>query len=246
MNRFKKIKQVIRIFFLISIIVVGMSFFEKNKLPSQKEILEQLYQDPVQTETSIAPFEREVGGIIYKITPLYNYELYGLIVSTHSSRSIAAYYHNKYEDFINIKDICVVWGENIRRETYRLSKFKSGPFTCYVKRKGFFDNSSFSNNHLLTENKEIAKKISKAEKGDQVYLKGYLVEYSRKNGFTRRSSTIRTDRGCEVIYVTNFQILKRANPYWHIAYTTSKYLTVIFLMVLFVIFFIEIGRPVTT
>jgi len=93
MNKLKVITRIIKVVLLISIIFFSISFFRKDKLPDKEEILEQLYQEPVQTETDVAPFKKERGGIIYEITPLYDYQLYGLIVSYHHSKSWWDYYH---------------------------------------------------------------------------------------------------------------------------------------------------------
>jgi len=87
MNKLEIITKIIKIILLISIILFGISFFQKGKLPDKEDVLEQLYQEPLQTETDAAPFKTERGGIVYDISPLYDYELYGLIVSYHHSKS---------------------------------------------------------------------------------------------------------------------------------------------------------------
>lgn len=241
-------KKIIKAVLLISVFLFGASFFQKDKLPDKKEILKELYQDPIQAETDADPFKTEQGGIVYSIDPLYNYELYGLVVTYHHSESWWDYYHKKWDDFINIKDICVIWGDNIEAEVYKEMKFRSGSWTCYPKFKpdtrkevwSKFKNDCLSNNHLLSDNKEINKTIMNTEEGDQIYLKGYLVEYSHSNdSFRRGSSASREDTGnrsCETIYVLDFQILKKANPFWRSIYSFSKYSTLgclVFLMIFF-------------
>ena len=56
-------------------------------------------------------------------------------------------------------------------------------------------------------------------RGDQIKIKGYLVDYKvAKDGqtlFTRGTSTTRTDNGngaCETIYVEDVEIIRK-NPY---------------------------------
>ena len=85
-----------------------------------------------------------------------------------------------------------------------------------------------------------------AKKGDQVYLKGYLVNYSHTNGdFERGTSTSREDTGnnsCESIFVTDFQILKEGNQNWRIANTVSKYTIFGLLLVICIKFFIDFRK----
>ena len=137
---------------------------------------------------------------------------------------------------MNIKDVCVVWGENIKSGVYQKMKFTSGSWTCYFKsdtREEWvkFRDDNLSNNHLLADNEIIEKVILSAKKGDQIHLKGFLASYSKKDGtFTRGTSISRTDKGnhaCETIFLTDFQILKSANPGWRLASALSKYLIII-------------------
>jgi len=247
------LKKIIKVLLLISIILFVYSYFRKDNLPGKGDILDQLYQEPIQTETDAAPFTKEKGGIVYNITPIYNYELYGLVVSYHHSKSWFDYYHEKWKDFINIKDVCVIWGNNIETEVYKEMKFNSGSWTCYFKFKSGtsqevwskFKNDSGSNNHLLSDIEEVNEMIMNVEEGDQVYLKGYLVEYSSNEGFRRGTSVTRTDTGngaCETIYVTDLQIIKKANPLWHSIYSFSKYSIIACFVILLLLFFKPI-RP---
>ena len=231
-------KNIIKFIFFISLIVFGFSLFQKDNLPDKNEIVPRLFQEPIQKEISQSPFEVAQNGIVYTITPLYDYELSGLIVSQHHSDSWWDYYHRKWGDLINIKDICVVWGENINSEVYQKMKFSSGSWTCYFRsdtREEWlkFRHDSLSNNHLLVSDQTIKKTVLAAEKGDQIYLKGYLASYSKSDGFSRGTSISRTDQGnysCETIFITDFQILKKGNPGWRFAFTLSKYLIIICLI----------------
>jgi len=245
MNLFK---NTVKIILLIGIIIFIYSYFQKDKLPQKEEILPGLYQEPIQAETENLPFKLERNDIVYDIVPLFNYELYGLVVSEHNSKSWFDYYHERWKDFINLKDICVIWGDNIKTGAYQELKFHNGSFTCYIDFKSGVDkntvsqkfkNDALSNNHLLSGNDIINQKIIKAKKGDQVYLRGYLVQYSHDE-FKRGSSVNRTDTGngaCETIYLTDFEIIKEANVFWRLAYSYSKYLIIISIILLLIIFF---------
>ena len=244
----KLFKNAIKVILLIGIIILIYSYFQKDKLPSEKDILPELYEDPIQTETEKPPFKVYRGGITYDIVPLFNYELYGLVVSENNSKNWLDYYHEKWQDFINLKDVCVVWGENIESGVYQDLKFRNGSFTCYIdfksgvdKKEVFqeFRNNALSNNHLLSEDDAISQKIIRAKKGDQIHLKGYLVRYSHDE-FKRGSSVTRTDEGngaCETIYLTDFEIIKEANVFWRLVYSYVKYLIIALIILLLVLIF---------
>ena len=207
----------------LCLVLVGVSFFLKDRLPDPSDVVAPLFQEPVQTPTPKAPFRVEAGDQHYTITPRFQYELHGLVVSYHHTGSWWDIYHKAWQDFLNIKDLCVVWGENIDSGVYSRMKFKSGSWTCWYQwpdreTGALFDNASLSNNHLLAGNPEINRLIMTASIGDQVHFKGYLAEYANDaTDFQRGTSTTRTDTGngaCETVYIEDFRILKRANSLW--------------------------------
>ncbi len=246
---FSLTRKIIKIALIASMVIFVITLYPKDKIPEKDEILKNLYQDPVQTETTKEPFEVEKNGITYTITPFYDYELNGMIVSYNNSSNWLDYYHEKWEDFLNMKDICVIWGENVETEIHKKMKFNNGSWTCYFEFKpdtnnndwSQFKNENLSNNHLLSNSEEINKKIMSVEKGDQIYLKGYLVKYAKKDrSFERGTSATRTDQGngaCETIYVEDFQILKKANPELREIHLHSQYVIGACLALLMILLF---------
>ena len=204
-------------------VLMVVAYFQQRRLPGRSAIVDELYQAPVQTPVALAPFQVEAGDNSYTVTPLYQYELNGLVVSYHRSGTLWDIYHDAWQDFINIKDLCVVWGGNIDSEVYQRMEFKSGTWTCWYQwtdraTGALFDPTALSNNHLLAADPRINREILKATLGDQVYLKGYLAEYANDGSDFRRGTSIsRTDTGngaCETVFVEEFKILKRAHPIW--------------------------------
>ena len=227
------IRKVVRVAFVGGIVLFFLTLFPKKRLPGTDALLEDLLFEPGQWEVDLEPFEVEVRGTVYAITPLYEYELFGLIVSCHDSGSWWDVYHKRWGDHLNLRDFCVIWGANATNDAYQRIKFSSGDWTCYCQTRdpqawGQFDMNSLSNNHLLSENKEINKALLRARRGDQIRVYGYLAEYAHRDGtFKRGTSTTRTDHGngaCETIYVEEFEILKRANVFWHWLHGFSKLL----------------------
>lgn len=74
-----------------------------------------------------------------------------------------------------------------------------------------------SNNHLIPANDDIKATLLKAQIGEKVSLKGYLVNLRRTtDDFRWNSSLNRYDTGdgaCEIIYVTNATILPNMNDF---------------------------------
>jgi len=244
----KALKSIIGISLLISLGLFGFSFLEMNNLPEKELILEQLYQDPIQEELEGSiPIIEEKDGFTYTIEPLYSYEIYGLSVADYNPENWLDIFHKK--DPLNSKDICLVWGDNLSLGGYEETKFKHGEFTCFWQIQSeevVFVNNEISNNHLLPATDEIYEKIKKSRVGDQIHIKGYLVRYNivaTDINLYRNTSTTRDDKGdgaCEVIYVTDFEILKRSNVLYRSFHTFVGYLSAFLFFLYIVIYFIHL------
>jgi hypothetical protein len=243
----------LRLTLLISIGLFSISYLLKENLPGSDGILEESLQPPVQTPVVMHPFQIEAGEMIYTITPLHAYELYGLVVSYHNCGTWwDIYHHGQWKDFINVKDLCVIWGSNVETEIYKEMRFTSDSWTCtyYWPNQEVgsrFNHTCLSNNHLLAHDESVTRALLETSRGDQIYLRGYLAEYSHTNGeFHRGTSTTRTDKGngaCETIYVEDYEILKKGNMFWRTTFTVSKYLLLLTLLTIIIRF---IRAPVTS
>lgn len=94
----------------------------------------------------------------------------------------------------------------------------------------------------MTNNNDLKKQLLSVETGDVVRFKGWLADYKNiHSGLQRKTSTVRTDTGngaCEVVFINDFEILKKANPFWRTLYQISK--ASLFLSAIgFLIFFIQ-------
>lgn len=218
--------KIFRLALLFSLLLWALSLLFINRLPGPEDIYAQLYSEPLQTKENIPlPFKVIKNKLTYIVTPLFNYELHGLVVSQHRSDSLIDLSHRRWQDYLNIKDLCVVWGENISSGVYRKMKFWNRDFTCMCEfpdqeTAGLFSGSHLSNNHILCADKKLSKRIIAVRPGDQIYFKGYLVSYSQPaNQFSRGTSTVRDDTGngaCETVFVTDFIVLQQANPIWRV------------------------------
>ena len=76
-------------------------------------------------------------------------------------------------------------------------------------------------------------------KWDQIVLKGYLVNYRHDQGFHRKTSITRNDKGggaCETLFVTQCQILRKGNPFWNTLHHLTKYFIGISVIILIIQF----------
>ena len=70
---------------------------------------------------------------------------------------------NHQADPGNIRDVCLVWGDDVTNGSYRKVAFWSGEFTCSYSWSGVltpaFNRDEISNNHLIPASGAIARQI---------------------------------------------------------------------------------------
>jgi hypothetical protein len=211
---------------ILSCVLLAAALWKQHALPDAVTLDAALLEEPSQLPTFKPVFDVKVKDITYHIKPLYNYDISGLVVSKHNADTWWDYLHREWNDHLNITDLCVVWGNNVRNDAYQAISFWSEQFTCNFSTRSSeafaaFDQSAISNNHLLTDNPYVAKVLRNIRIGDQVRIRGYLAEYSHNHGlqFKRGSSTVRNDTGngaCETIFVDSVQVIKVGNSFWRI------------------------------
>lgn len=214
----------VKLCLLAGLVTLFLSLVFRNRWPAKSELSPSLFQDPVQEKSDVPPaFEVKTKGYNYTVHPLFTYELWGMIVSSHDATSFLDVAHKVWKDELNIKDFCVIWGKNLETDAFRQMKFWNRDFTCYyawstAEAGELFSSSHISNNHLITENPVLRKAIRGAKRGDQIHFRGWLAAYGHTGSpVVRGTSTRRDDVGghaCETIYVTEFEVLKRANAGW--------------------------------
>jgi hypothetical protein len=186
------------------------------------DVLEQ----PKQARTTKTTIGTTVNGVDYRIQPRFTYNLSGLVVSLHHSDSWWDYAHNEWGDHINLMDLCVVWGSTAEAGAYRKVSFSNNQWECHwswssAEAGRNFKHEEVSNNHIVTDDPAVAKALRTIRIGDQIRIKGYLVDYTIANRPGARVSSItRTDTGngaCEVLYVEAVEIIRSAGRHWRSA-----------------------------
>ncbi|MDH3220282.1 MAG: hypothetical protein OEO19_12180 [Gammaproteobacteria bacterium] len=234
--------------FILSLLSASALYFVKDDLPPASFYdLEELHE-PIQQPTRRDSFMTGVKGESYLVKPLYDYELEGVVVSYHDADDFTdIWHHHRWKDFINLRDLCVIWGSNVETGVYLDMEFHNDSWTCWfswpnaeVGRR--FQQTQISNNHVLIDDDTVKAKLMSSEPGDHIRLKGMLAEYSNPNsGFFRSTSTIRNDTGngaCETIFVTDFEIVRKANRQLRLYYSIAKWTAFVSLAGVAILFFV--------
>ncbi|MDD2758664.1 MAG: hypothetical protein PHH11_00060 [Methylomonas sp.] len=208
--------------FILSACIAGVVHVYKDAWPRPDYYDLSLLEAPLQTKTDREPFDIEAKQLRYGIAPKFDYDLYGVVVSYSNADGFTNIWHHKrWQDFINVRDLCVIWGKNVESGVYKDMKFNSDSWTCWAywpdqETGRRFTMTELSNNHLVTDNDAVKAALMQAETGDLIHISGVLAAYTnRSTGGTRGTSTTRNDTGqgaCETIYVDAFDIVKKANP----------------------------------
>jgi hypothetical protein len=209
--------------FALVVCVIGAIYLSLRDiaLPGASFIDDTLKEtEPLQEASDQPAFSAIIRGYTYTLTPKATYDISGLVVSQHRGDAWLNLDHKT--DPGNIKDVCLVWGEVITNGSYRKVKYRSGEFTCEYRWSGIvtppFAAEKISNNHLIPANNAVAAEIQAIRTGDQIRMKGLLVDYKVTSAgqdiFTRRTSLTRNDTGngaCEILYVTDMTVVRPGN-----------------------------------
>ena len=247
----KLLSKLFKWLFLLSTLIVITVWFYKDNIPAPTFYPATSIDEPIQEATSREEFSVSVNDHSYIIKPKFDYELEGVVVSYHDPAELGDIYHYKqWKDFLNLKDLCVVWGNNVTSGVYNDMKFDSNTWTCWMywpdsATRDRFDTTALSNNHILSADEAVNRAVMSAEVGDHIRFKGVLAAYENPaSNFKRGTSIVRTDTGngaCETIYLDEFKIIRKANAGLRNLYDMAFWVSVFSLTGFLVTFFL---RPV--
>jgi len=206
------------------------AFMLRNSFPEPVERQYEPLAPPTQGRSSEPGFQAAYASTSYSIEPRYDYELTGLVVSR-AFHNAKYGLHRKWNDHLNVADLCVVWGDNASTLDLNAFDFWNGQFTCNISTDSSQDWKTFkpdelSNNHLLSDDEAIREQIQAVKLGDRVHLRGWLSRYGNDQGFSRDTSTTRKDSGngaCETIFIRQFEILDSMDNGWRSAFSFSLF-----------------------
>jgi hypothetical protein len=206
-----------------SALTLLVAFWNRNDLPGTIDFHPGLEDEPRQREIHKRPTTVPYAGVEYRVEPLYEYELYGLVVSYRQHDGEDSM-HRWSNDHLNVADVCVVWSDTAFSPTLGALDFWNGIFTCNVQTRDSvawanFKMNQLSNNHLISADPFIRDRVAEIRVGDQVRIKGSLARYGAVGGGLRGTSTTRDDSGdgaCETILVDDFEIVVPGFSLWRV------------------------------
>jgi hypothetical protein len=157
------------------------------------------------------PIRLEAGGFEFVITPLANYVLRGVVVSSES-------YRTGWNAELSPCDVAMVWGELAAGDTWRtLAWSQSGRwyFWKWHGQQPFADEivvRDSSNTHVVPASPNLASAARTLTAGDIAELAGELVRIDGRKGQEKvwwKSSLSRTDTGdgsCELLYLRRLRV----------------------------------------
>ena len=231
---------------IVSALTLVVAFWNRNDLPGTIDFHAQLKDEPRQRALHQRPLVVPYAGVDYRVEPLYDYELYGLVVSYRQHDGEDSM-HRWSNDHLNVADVCVVWSDTAFSPTLAVLDFWNGIFTCNVQTRDSVAWSNFkmnqlSNNHLISADPFIRDRIAEIRVGDQVRIKGSLARYGAVGGGLRGTSTTRDDSGngaCETILVDEFEIVVPGFSLWRV----SMYAALALLTATLAVHFVLPHRP---
>lgn len=240
------VTHLLRLLLAAGVLTLVVSYWGRESLPPVADILPELSAEPVQLPTDTGAFKVEREGCTAELTPKFRYEISGLVVSYYDSNAWHDVTHR--DDPFNTKDLCVLWGSNVASDVFHRVKFSHGEFTCWCRWDSAelgsrFNLRQIANNHVIPADDAVGRTLEEIRTGDQVRIKGLLVDYRVRlpNGWaTRSTSTVRNDRGCEIIYADAVVVLKRGNLVFRALFDYAFYLVVVCLAVMAVRFVLDI------
>lgn len=231
------LEKLTRRLLVVSLLVLAVAALYRDRLPPPSWYRLSALTEPAQRPTGKEPFTVRLNQEQYRVEPQFSYELQGVVVSYHDADAFGdIWHHRRWRDFLNIRDLCVVWGDNVASGVYQAMEFKNDSWTCWAywpdrETGARFHRNQLSNNHLLADRPDVQDALMSARPGDHIQLKGYLATYSNPaNGFRRGTSTTREDTGngaCETVYVERFEVVSAANTGMRGLYAASKWLVIL-------------------
>jgi hypothetical protein len=213
----KKDLSFLKVLIPMILVVVGVVLFLNGNIGGGRRSIPNI-PEPKQTDAK-GGTDFVVSGYNVHADYLYAYDIEALVVHTKN------YYGTDFGAKLAPRDLALAWG-NVAKYNSTVDFHWAQHGRWYYWKVNTYEelsavgsvddvNRQSSNNHLIPANSSVKKSIKKIKTGDHIRLKGYLVSItatdSKGTPYYWNSSTSRNDTGdgaCEVMYVTEVNILK--------------------------------------
>jgi hypothetical protein len=103
------VERLVQALFLLSISLLPVSCWQRDDFVPDMGILPKLGHEPVQDLVEAEAFQVRLNDVDYHVEPQYDYDLHGLVVS-YQHHDGDRMLHRRWNDHLNVADVCVVWG----------------------------------------------------------------------------------------------------------------------------------------
>jgi len=226
--RWRALSRTYTVLVVLTAIALAVSVGRRNDFKSVTELHPEVLREPRQLALEApAPFEFEREGFRYRVKPLYDYDLAGLVVAVRDHTSF--WTETEREDQAFPADLCVLWGSNLTSGAYRheSTDFEIHGRVCYHSHSCAVRiwGGALSNNHIFLKDDQLVSRLREIRPGDQIRVTGKLVAIQArlleegglfdKQAFEWVSSTRRDDQGmgaCETILAERIDVLRPGHP----------------------------------
>ena len=202
-------KTIFNIFLVISVIVYLYNLIDS--IPYSKGIADSsidALNTPLQTLADSKPIIIKTKQREYKIVPLANYEISGMVVAKNLM-------FDGEEKNLGPIDLGIIWGKFATKDYDKYVSYRSSQrwLTPHIKNDSVYDwdyiKVHSSHNHLIPANKNVYNAVKGLRNKQKIKLTGYLISVNLDGRNIWSSSLSRDDWGdhsCEVMYVNKVQI----------------------------------------
>jgi hypothetical protein len=198
---------------LIIMAFILLMFGCSEPVPIGENIMEiDVGKEPVQdNKIDVKAMVVQKKNYIFTITPKAAYKISGVVKSVKR-------YSDDWNSYLSPLDVALVWGRLAEPDMDKYIRYWQEHRWYYYRyeagtpvSKDYIIKHS-SNNHLIPANENIKQALNLIEKGQMIYIDGYLVNVDggyKNDKYWWRTSLTRDDTGdgsCEVIYVKRINI----------------------------------------
>jgi hypothetical protein len=162
-------------------------------------------ENPTQDPTDREPFSLQTRRGAVTLIPRAAYAITARVVGVERYRLDSSAFLSPY-------DVALAWGP-VPDYADRLSFQQMGRFVHWQTKDMSLDVGEIvahvANTHTIPANGTVRRAIASLDRGEVARLEGLLVDANGENGFTWRTSLVRTDDGagaCELMWVESVEV----------------------------------------
>lgn len=213
--------------FLLGVCI--FSFFNRNSARNVNEILPETLKPPVLTEVNgNYSIELISKGFRYTLIPVYECEINGLVVDKMMPGLVMI---KGFENALKMnKNFTIIWGSNVTNGVHKNRSIKFWDGGVSWEGGATVNLGELARIGLITKDRNLWSKIKSISGGDQIKVKGKLVNAKADriipvtyctNHFEWKTGFLGQNERFWSVYVEDVQTLKKANVFFNFLFWAS-------------------------